>query len=42
MGIYIGDGKVCEASSGHGRVIVRDLWESKNYPIYMFGRPYSD
>ena len=42
VGIYIGDGKVCEASSGHGRVIVRDLWESKNYPIYMFGRPYSD
>ncbi len=40
VGIYIGDGKVCEASSGHGRVIVRDLWESKNYPIYMFGRPY--
>ena len=42
VGIYIGDGKVCEASSGHGRVIVRDLWESMNYPIYMFGRPYSD
>lgn len=42
VGIYIGDGKVCEASSGHGRVIVRDLWESKNYPIYIFGRPYSD
>ena len=42
VGIYIGDGKVCEASSGHGRVIVRDLWESKNWPIYMFGRPYSD
>ena len=42
VGIYIGEGKVCEASSGHGRVIVRDLWESKNYPIYMFGRPYSD
>ena len=42
VGIYIGYGKVCEASSGHGRVIVRDLWESKNYPIYMFGRPYSD
>ena len=42
VGIYIGGEKVCEASSGHGRVIVRDLWESKNYPIYMFGRPYSD
>ena len=40
VGIYISEGKVVEASSGHGRVIVRDLWESKNWPIYMFGRPY--
>jgi len=39
-GIYIGDGKVIEASSSKGRVIIRDLWESPNYPIFMFGRPY--
>ena len=40
VGIYIGDGKVIEAASGKGRVLIRDLWESKNYPILMFGRPY--
>lgn len=40
VGIYIGDGKVVEASSGKGHVVIRDLWSSKNYPIYMFGRPY--
>lgn len=39
-GIYIGDGKVIEASSGKGRVIIRDLWSSPSYPIFMFGRPY--
>jgi cell wall-associated NlpC family hydrolase len=39
-GIYIGDGKVIEASSGKGRVIIRDLWSSASYPIFMFGRPY--
>ena len=40
VGIYIGEGKVVEAASGKGRVLVRDLWESKNYPILMFERPY--
>ena len=40
VGIYIGDGKVVEAASGKGRVLIRDLWETKNYPILMFGRPY--
>lgn len=40
VGIYVGDGKVIEASSSKGCVVVRDLWESKNYPIIMFGRPY--
>ena len=37
-GIYIGDGKVIEASSSKGRVVIRDLWESKNYPLFMFAR----
>ncbi len=37
-GIYIGDGKVIEASSSKGRVIIRDLWESKNYPLFMLAR----
>ena len=39
-GIYIGEGKVIEASSSKGRVVIRDLWESASYPIFMFGRPY--
>ena len=41
VGIYVGDGKVMDASSSKGRVLVRDLWESASYPIFMFGRPYS-
>ena len=40
VGIYIGSGKVVEASSGKGRVVIRDLWSTTNYPIYMFSRPY--
>lgn len=40
VGIYAGNGKVIEAASGKGRVLLRDLWESANYPILMFGRPY--
>ena len=40
VGIYIGEGRVIEAASGKGRVLIRDLWETKNYPILMFGRPY--
>ena len=42
VGIYMGEGKVIEASSSKGRVVIRKLWSSKNYPIFMFGRPYSD
>ena len=38
VGIYVGDGKVLEASSSKGRVLIRDLWESSGYPIYMFAR----
>lgn len=40
-GIYIGNGKVVEASSSNGRVIVRELWSSAIYPLYMFARPYN-
>jgi hypothetical protein len=40
VGIYVGDGKAIEASSSRGRVVVRDLWSSSGYPIFMFGRPY--
>jgi len=40
VGIYMGDNKVIEASSSKGRVIIRDLWSSSGYPLFMFGRPY--
>ena len=40
-GIYIGLGMVIEASSSKGCVVIRDLWSTYNYPIYMFARPYS-
>ena len=40
-GIYIGLGKVIEASSSKGRVVIRDLWSSDTYILFMFGRPYS-
>jgi cell wall-associated NlpC family hydrolase len=42
VGIYVGNGKVMEASSSKGRVLVRDLWESSSYPIWGFGRPYTE
>jgi cell wall-associated NlpC family hydrolase len=41
VGIYVGNGKVMEASSSRGRVLVCDLWESNSYPIWGFGRPYT-
>lgn len=40
-GIYIGLGKVIEASSSKGRVVIRDIWSSDTYTLFMFGRPYS-
>ena len=40
VGIYMGDGKVIEASSSKGRVVIRDLWSSSGYPLFMYGRPY--
>lgn len=40
VGIYIGLSKVIEASSSKGRVVIRDLWSSETYPLFMFARPY--
>ena len=40
VGIYMGDGKVIEASSSKGRVVIRDLWSSDDYPLFMYARPY--
>ena len=42
VGIYAGNGKVVEASSSKGRVVVRDLWSTANYPIFAYGRPYGN
>lgn len=42
VGIYLGDGKVIEASSSAGQVVVNDLWgEDGNgrWKICLFGRP---
>lgn len=41
VGIYIGDGKVIEASSSKGRVVIREMWSTPGYPLYMFARPYA-
>lgn len=41
VGIYIGDGNVIEASSSQGRVIIRNLWSSTTYPLFMYARPSS-
>lgn len=37
-GIYIGEGKVIEASSSKGCVIIRNLWSSAGYPLVLCGR----
>ena len=40
VGIYAGNGKVIEASSSRGCVVIRELWSKKSYPVFMYGRPY--
>ena len=37
-GIYIGEGKVIEASSSKGCVVVRNIWSSASYPLALCGR----
>ena len=37
-GIYIGEGKVIEASSSKGCVVIRNLWSSVSYPLVLCGR----
>ncbi|MBC5648974.1 C40 family peptidase [Christensenella tenuis] len=41
VGIYMGDGKVAEASSSKGQVVVRDLWETTTWEIAFYARPYA-
>jgi cell wall-associated NlpC family hydrolase len=40
VGVYAGDGKVVDASYGKGKVVYRDLFDSKQQVLY--GRPYAD
>ncbi len=40
VGIYLGDGKVVEASSSKGQVVVNDLWDGGKWQIAMCARPY--
>jgi cell wall-associated NlpC family hydrolase len=40
VGIYAGNGKVIEASSSRGCVVIRELWSKESYPVFMYGRPY--
>lgn len=40
VGIYAGQNKVIEASNSKGRVVLRDVWSSDSYEIYMCARPY--
>ncbi len=40
VGIYIGNGRSVEASSGAGRVVVRAVWSSRSYPIAFYARPH--
>lgn len=37
-GIYIGEGKVIEASSSKGCVVIRNIWSSASYPLALCGR----
>lgn len=40
VGIYVGDGMVVEAAGDKDCVVVRKLWENKDCPIILYGRPY--
>lgn len=40
VGIYIGNGRIVDASSKNGRVVLRDIWSSGNWPILLYARPH--
>lgn len=41
VGIYLGDGKIVEASSSQGKVVVNDLWDgSGKWQVAFYARPY--
>jgi len=41
VGIYAGDGKVIEAKTSAGKVVIDDLWgeNGRNWKIFMYARP---
>lgn len=42
-GVYIGNGKIIDASSSNGRILERDIWgtrENSSYPLVAAARPY--
>lgn len=41
-GIYIGKGKVIDASSSKGRVVMRKLWSDYEWKIALCARPYKE
>ena len=40
VGIYIGNGRIVDASSKNGRVMLRNIWSSENWPIVLYARPH--
>lgn len=40
VGIYIGNGRIVDASSKNGRVVLRNIWSSGNWPIVLYARPH--
>lgn len=41
VGIYIGSGKIIDASSAKGKVVERDVWQSGKYKIIYYANSYN-
>lgn len=40
VGIYIGNGRIVDASSSNGHVVLRDIWSNENWSIVLYARPH--
>ena len=40
VGVYIGGGRIVDASSANGRVVLRDIWSGGGWQIVMYARPH--
>ena len=40
VGVYVGNGRIVDASSKNGRVMLRNIWSSENWPIVLYARPH--